>query len=186
MAQATYDAFNSEKASRKVGDCKHSNREELFENVGLVKGNPFKYEVTKYLYASELSDECLTGPWILGTNSSWIGYVAVTTDAGKAASGRRDIVIAWRGTVQTMKLMTNLHWALESAAVIMPSKPSNLLFGDDKPMVHRGFLSIYTDKDEKSEFNKTSTARDQVSFTTSRSMFCTWYICSNHSFFFFF
>lgn len=168
MAQAAYDAFNSEAASKNVGKCKYP-KEDLFENVGLVNGNPFKYEVTKYLYAqSDLAGGILINPLILGTKLSWIGYVAVATDEGKAALGRRDILIAWRGTVLTEEMMKDLDHALESAAVILPPKPSNLLFGDDKPRVHRGFLSIYTSEDPLTKPNEASSARDQVSFATNR------------------
>uniref|UniRef100_A0A0E0FZF2 Phospholipase A1 n=1 Tax=Oryza nivara TaxID=4536 RepID=A0A0E0FZF2_ORYNI len=77
--------------------------------------------------------------------SNWIGYVAVATDEGKAALGRRNIFVAWRGTV---------HSSMAPPKDLLRDKASDA-------MVHRGWLSMYTSSDSESSHNKDN-ARDQV------------------------
>ncbi|KAK9995952.1 hypothetical protein SO802_020638 [Lithocarpus litseifolius] len=134
MAQATYDAFGTEKMSKFAGSSQYV-KKDFFSKVNLKKGNPFKYRVTKFLYATSNSD------------------FLMPIDEGKAVSGRRDIVIAWRGTVQTLEWINDLEFILVSA--------SKLLGDKDDPKVHQGWYSIYTSDDVRSPFNKTS-ARNQV------------------------
>ncbi|KAE8707568.1 Phospholipase A1-II 1 [Hibiscus syriacus] len=158
MGQATYDAFNTEKASKHAGSSLYG-KKDFFSNVGLEKGNPYRYQVTKFFYATSqiqvpeafivksLSREA----WSKELN--WIGYVAVVTDEGKHVLGRRDIVIPWRGTVETLEWIDDFEFNFVS-----PDK----IFGvpcDAK--VHDGWYSIYTSADPRSLYNKTS-ARDQV------------------------
>ncbi|KAI7739951.1 hypothetical protein M8C21_029353, partial [Ambrosia artemisiifolia] len=143
MAQAVRDAFNAEKVSKHAGAClyKPSN---LLSRVQIEQGNPYKYKVTKYIYGTSavhlpsfLVKSLSREAWC--KESNWIGYVAVATDEGKVALGRRDIVVAWRGTV---------------------SAP-DIFRGDDHVKIQRGWHSIYTTYDPKSSFNKSS-ARHQV------------------------
>ncbi|XP_050224161.1 phospholipase A1-IIgamma-like [Mercurialis annua] len=158
MAQATYDAFNTQKASKFAGASLYA-KGNFFANVGLSNGNPYKYEVTKFLYATSrihlpeafmitsLSREA----W--SKESNWMGYVAVATDEAAAALGRRDIVIAWRGTVQTLEWVNNFQFILDSAPKV---------FGESSDCkVHQGWYSIYTSDDSRSPYNSKS-ARDQV------------------------
>ncbi|KAK4259652.1 hypothetical protein QN277_005962 [Acacia crassicarpa] len=158
--QATYDTFISETNSKYAGASKYA-KKNLFARVGLEIGNPFKYSVTKYLYATSqipvpdafivksLSREC----W--SKESNWIGYVAVATDEGKAVLGRRDIMVAWRGTIRTLEWINNFQFLLLPAPIIFGGS------GLTDPKVHEGWYCMYTSDDPRSPFNTTS-ARDQV------------------------
>ncbi|XVF25674.1 hypothetical protein REPUB_Repub13aG0234000 [Reevesia pubescens] len=84
--------------------------------------------------------------------AAYFGYVAVATDEGKAVLGRRDILVAWRGTI------TQTEWLADAKLFQTSAKE---LFGTDFAQVHSGFLSIYTGKIANSPYAKTS-ARDQV------------------------
>ncbi|MCD7448569.1 hypothetical protein HAX54_044173 [Datura stramonium] len=150
MPQAICDSFNSEIASKNLGRNRYS-KKNLFTRVGLDKNNPYKYEVTKYVYGA--SDVPSKTKKIKVSN--WIGFVAVATDEGKVALGRRDILIAWRGTMCPAEFNDDDDWVL-----VRPTK----IFGEntDNILVHRGFYSVYTSLNEASKFNRTTSARDQV------------------------
>ncbi|KVI01028.1 hypothetical protein Ccrd_020713 [Cynara cardunculus var. scolymus] len=161
MAQATYDAFNSVKVSKYAGSSRYA-RKNLFSRVGISQGRPLnKYRVSKYIYATSsvaVPDAFITKSlsreaW--SKESNWMGFVAVATDDGKAVLGRRDIVIAWRGTIQTLEWVNDFGFALVSGPKIFGEN------NNDDPKIHQGWYSIYTTDDPRSPYNKTS-ARDQV------------------------
>ncbi|OMO76292.1 Lipase, class 3 [Corchorus capsularis] len=148
--QAVIDAFNGEKASKWAGFSRYS-MDDFFSKVGLEISNPYKYKITKFFYARS---EIQILDWFSAGESNWMGYVAVATDEGKAVLGRRDILIAWRGTMRNLELVNDLQADLVSIEDI---------FGDinEDSKVHHGWHSIYTAKDSESIYNKTS-AREQA------------------------
>ncbi|GLT66590.1 hypothetical protein SLA2020_389470 [Shorea laevis] len=77
--QAIYDAFIGDEKSKNCGLPRYAKRH-LFSKVGLEKGNPYKYEVTKYFYAT--TDISSTSGFIKKSraadppagDSNWIGF----------------------------------------------------------------------------------------------------------------
>lgn len=122
----------------------NASKQEFFTKACLVKGNPYKYEVTHFIYAGSAD-----------VASAWIGYVAVSTDEGRQVLGRRDVLVAWRGTLTGSEWFNDL-WFLQQA-------PADLFsaLGAYNAEVHGGFLSLYTGTVSDSDHNKTS-AREQV------------------------
>ncbi|XP_049346690.1 phospholipase A1-IIbeta-like [Solanum verrucosum] len=139
LAHVTYDTFILEKASKYAGASRYS-MEHLLSKAGL---DPSKYRVTKYFYGTSsmpLPDAFITKSlsreaWI--KESNFMGYIAVATDEGKVSLGRRDIVIAWRGTIQTLKWVNDLQF------ILIPG-PEVFGKGGLLPLVHHGFYNIYT------------------------------------------
>ncbi|CAM0953822.1 unnamed protein product [Alopecurus aequalis] len=157
LAEATYDGFNDNRDSQDAGQCTYSPAN-LLAASGV--SHPEYYAVTRFLYAT-----CDKRPWrALPSSSSvtealfvqpvttemrvglswkqtnWIGYVAVATDDGAKALGRRDIVVAWRGTDKGVEMSKDLAiWYASAATVLGPYSHD---FKDAK--VHHGFLSVYT------------------------------------------
>ncbi|CAH2038771.1 unnamed protein product [Thlaspi arvense] len=122
-----------------------------------------RYNVTKYIYATasiklpicfivkSLSKEASR------VQTNWMGYIAVATDEGKAMLGRRDIVVAWRGTLQPYEWANDFDFPLESAVSVFPVADPK-----DAPRVGSGWLDVYTASDSNSPYDTTS-AREQVS-----------------------
>ncbi|XP_016498152.1 phospholipase A1-IIgamma-like [Nicotiana tabacum] len=159
-AEVTYDTFISETASKYAGASRYS-MENLFAKVGL---DPSKYRVTNFFYATSsiplpsafLVKSLSREAW--NKESNFMGYIAVATDEGKVALGRRDIVIAWRGTIQTLEWVNDLEFLLIPGPKVFGNGGLVPLF---KPLVHHGFYSIYTTENPRSKFNQYS-VRDQV------------------------
>lgn len=149
FAQATYDAFDYDSFSDFCGSCRY-NRHKLFEELHL---NKHGYKVTKYVYSMTNVD---VPSWFDRPNegetwskdSNWMGYVAVSSDSESQRIGRRDIVMAWRGTVAPSEWYSDLKASLEH-------------IGEVGIKVESGFHSIYTCKSESTRYNKLS-ASEQV------------------------
>uniref|UniRef100_A0A6N2L2Y9 Fungal lipase-type domain-containing protein n=1 Tax=Salix viminalis TaxID=40686 RepID=A0A6N2L2Y9_SALVM len=112
FVQATYDAFDFDPLSEFCGSCRY-NRRKLFETLGLTKHG---YKVRKYIYALShvdvpdwLKRSCAT--W--SRDSNWMGYVAVSRKEESQRIGRRDIMVAWRGTVSPSEWFKDLTTSLE-------------------------------------------------------------------------
>ncbi|KAK1274217.1 hypothetical protein QJS04_geneDACA012514 [Acorus gramineus] len=92
------------------------------------------YRVTRRLHATSSIDL----NWVTN-RSTFIGYVAVSTDEGEVARlGRRDIVIAYRGTITCLEWLENLRAGL--TRLDASGQP------DASPMVASGFWSLYTSR----------------------------------------
>ncbi|CAL4955404.1 unnamed protein product [Urochloa decumbens] len=161
LAQATSDAFIADPASPFAGASRYAPG--AFLRRAQAGGEVLDaYRVTRFLYATSgarLPDGLILRPappgaWSLESN--WMGYVAVATDAGAARLGRRDIVVAWRGTKRAAEWANDLDITLVPAAGVVGPGP-----GWSQPAVHRGFLSVYTSSNSTSRFNKQS-AREQM------------------------
>ncbi|KAF3448282.1 hypothetical protein FNV43_RR08995 [Rhamnella rubrinervis] len=153
--QAVVDSFIEDKGSNNIGLSRYIKRH-LFPKVGLVIGNPFDYIVNKYLYASTKNVRPPLDPDLpktLAGYSNWIGYVAVSSDAGTMALGRRDILISLRGTMKQEEWYIDLLSGLVSA--------SDILGMENDPKLHNGWYTYYTTADPESTFN-TASLRDQV------------------------
>ncbi|CAM6099600.1 unnamed protein product [Calypogeia fissa] len=87
---------------------------------------------------------------------NWIGFVAVCTSVEEITRlGRRDIVIAWRGS------KTFFDWIADFMDYMCPAG-----FGPEHVSsalrVEKGFLHLYTSTNPNSRFCKDQSARDQV------------------------
>ncbi|KAJ9695981.1 hypothetical protein PVL29_008310 [Vitis rotundifolia] len=118
------------------------------------------YDVSRYLYATSninLPNFFKKSRWpkVWSKNANWIGYVAVSNDEKSRVLGRRDITIAWRGTV------TRLEWIADLMDFLKPISSENIPCPDRTVKVESGFLDLYTDKDESCKFC-TFSAREQI------------------------
>ncbi|KAG7594844.1 Fungal lipase-like domain [Arabidopsis thaliana x Arabidopsis arenosa] len=154
FAQACYDSFDFDPHSKYCGSCKY-HPSDFFSNLDLHlhKG----YTITRYLYATSninlpnfFQKSKLSSIW--SQHANWMGYVAVATDEEEVTRlGRRDIVIAWRGTV------TYLEWIYDLKDILCSAN-----FGDDPSIkIELGFHDLYTKKEDSCKFSSFS-AREQV------------------------
>nr|CAB3460668.1 unnamed protein product [Digitaria exilis] len=163
LTQATYDGFNQEKRSPHCGACTYGYSDLLATSGAAAAGY---YTITKFFYATSALPvpeaflvlplpDLLPESW--SRESNWMGYVAVATDAGVAALGRRDILVAWRGTMRNLEWVNDFDFTPVSAAPVLgPAAATN-----PAALVHRGFLSVYTSSNPDSKYNQSS-ARDQA------------------------
>lgn len=156
FAQACYDGFDFDPFSKYSGSCKYHYKD-LFEGVGM---SDYGYRVTKYLYAT--SNINLPGFFqrprvqkLWSKHANWMGFIAVATDEQEIERlGRRDIVVAWRGTV------TYLEWIADLMDFLRPAE-FNHVHPHADVKVESGFLNLYTAEDKDCRYCKSS-ARDQL------------------------
>ncbi|KAL2510830.1 Phospholipase A1-Igamma3 [Abeliophyllum distichum] len=153
LAQACYDSFDFDPHSKYCGTCKYQG-EHFFERLGMAdKG----YTLTRYLYATSninlpnfFQKSRLSSIW--SQHANWMGYVAVATDEEEIRRlGRRDIVVAWRGTV------TYLEWIHDLKDILHPAHFRN----DPSIKIESGFFDLYTTKENTCRYCAFS-AREQV------------------------
>ncbi|GMJ00911.1 hypothetical protein like AT2G31100 [Hibiscus trionum] len=130
-----------------VGDISNSNidepdasKEDFFSKAYLVKGNSYKYDVTRFIYVGSDFVE-----------PSWFGYVAVATDEGKRVLGQRDIMVAWRGTSATREWLNDFNCIIQrSASDLSPTTKQH------DATVHYGFHNLYAGTRPGSAHSKTN------------------------------
>lgn len=101
--------------------------------------------------------------------TNWMGYIAVATDQGKAMLGRRDIVVAWRGTLQPYEWANDFDFPLESAISVFPVTDPK-----DNPRIGSGWLDIYTASDSRSPYDTTSAQEQVLTFLFIIVFFSVW------------
>lgn len=145
FVEAAYRSCDFDPSSASYASCCFSKSKLLPESGFPATG----YRVTKNLTATsgiQLPGWAEKGPNWMAMQSSWIGYVAVCNDRREISRlGRRDVVIALRGTA------TGLEWLENMRATLAPLKNDGVFDSDvsdcdcdSGPMVESGFLSLYT------------------------------------------
>ncbi|KAG8388986.1 hypothetical protein BUALT_Bualt02G0182500 [Buddleja alternifolia] len=153
MAQACYDSFDFDPHSKYCGTCKYQGAH-FFQKLGMADRG---YTLTRFLYATSninlpnFFQKAKVGS-IWSQHANWMGYVAVSTDEEEIRRlGRRNIVVAWRGTV------TYLEWIHDLNNILHPAHFRN----DPSIKIESGFFDLYTTKEETCKFCSYS-AREQV------------------------
>ncbi|XAR63267.1 Phospholipase A(1) [Bertholletia excelsa] len=138
FVEAAYRAFDFDIMSPTYGTCRFP-RSSLLERSGLPGTG---YRLTKNLRATSSirlprwMDSYDLPSW-MAARSTWIGYVGVCEDREEIERlGRRDVVVAYRGTATCLEWLENLRANLTH----LPGCATT--FGE--PMVERGFFSLYT------------------------------------------
>ncbi|XP_042490113.1 phospholipase A(1) DAD1, chloroplastic-like [Macadamia integrifolia] len=136
---ATYNAFDFDPSSPSYAKCRFP-KSSLFRRCGLPHTG---YQVTKNLHATSgitMPRWAGKAPNWFSNQTSWIGYVAVCEDEDEIARlGRRDVVVAYRGTATCLEWFENLRATLTH----LPGK-TNVDIDEPEPMVAKGFLNLYT------------------------------------------
>ncbi|OWM73338.1 phospholipase A1-IIdelta [Punica granatum] len=178
--QATYDTFINDQNSKYCGASRYG-KKDFFQKVMMENGED--YRVVGFLYGTARVSEAETlmfhsmsrEAW--DRESNWIGFIAVTSDEKSQQLGRREIYVAWRGTIRDYEWINVLGAAPESIESLLNTKDdnNNVAKGngdksssssddddDEKvPKVMKGWVTVYITDDPKSSFTKLS-ARTQL------------------------
>ncbi|KAL3537079.1 hypothetical protein ACH5RR_000445 [Cinchona calisaya] len=145
FVEAAYRACNFDPSSPSYAKCQFSKRKLLVQSGFSDTG----YRITANLNATsgiQLPKWIQNSPNWMATRSSWIGYVAICQDKRVISKlGRRDVVIALRGTVTCLEWLENLRATLTP----LPSNNLNTQLASNNtliPLVESGFLSLYTSR----------------------------------------
>ena len=142
FVEAAYKSFEFDPSSPNYATCRFP-KSTLFERCGLPNTG---YKVTKHLRATsgiQLPSWVDKAPSWVATQSSYVGYVAVCDNKEEIKRlGRRDVVIAYRGTTTCLEWLENLHANLTHIPCNMRGHDESM--DEIGPMVESGFLSLYT------------------------------------------
>ncbi|XP_010064368.2 galactolipase DONGLE, chloroplastic-like [Eucalyptus grandis] len=154
FVNACYKAFDLDPTSKRHLSCKYG-KANMLGQVGLEDSG---YQVTKYIYATpDINFPIQNGV----PRGRWVGYVAISSDDEVVKKlGRRDLLIAFRGTV------TNYEWIASLMSSLTPARldPRNCR---PEVKVESGFLSMYTSKERSGKFGLGS-CREQLLSEVSR------------------
>ncbi|KAK4267905.1 hypothetical protein QN277_024627 [Acacia crassicarpa] len=138
FVEAAYKSFEFDPSSPSYAACKYP-KNRLFDGCGFSSTG---YKVTKHLRATSgirLPRWIEKAPNWVATKSSYIGYVAVCDNKEEIKRlGRRDVVIAFRGTTTCLEWLENLR------ATLTHLRCTTTEIDDSDAMVESGFLSLYT------------------------------------------
>ncbi|KAK7340459.1 hypothetical protein VNO77_21162 [Canavalia gladiata] len=140
FVEAAYRSFDFDTSSPTYATCRYS-KASLLTRTGMKKSG---YRITKNLRATcgvKLPKWISSVSQLPRVQSSWIGYVAVCQDKEEITRlGRRDVVIALRGTATSLEWLENLRATLTNLPNHMGGNAS------EGCMVENGFLSLYVSK----------------------------------------
>ncbi|KAL4567240.1 hypothetical protein LXL04_022817 [Taraxacum kok-saghyz] len=137
FVEAAYQSFDFDPSSPTYASCRYT-KSSILERSGVHRSG---YRVTKHLHATSsipLPRWIQRMPRWMQVQSSWVGYVAVCEDEKEISRlGRRDVVIALRGTATCLEWLENLR------ATLTPCNGDDSGEQKDGPMVEAGVLSLY-------------------------------------------
>lgn len=178
FAQMCYDNFEDKQWSKYAGSAKYS-KQNVFEKLQKPDTG---YQVTRYLYVTcenplpgVIQSSLSSTRW--DVQSNWMGFVAVAVDPKEIQRlGRRDIVVSWRGTMETIEWLVDAQ--IQLAPMTLAPDPQAGCEGNSKPAilkpkVEKGFWSLYTCKRSSSQFNQKSASEQvcSVLFTFTSPLF---------------
>ncbi|CAO2153325.1 unnamed protein product [Urochloa humidicola] len=133
FVRAAYVSFDDQTPS--YGSCRFPTRS-LLRRSGLPETG---YQVTRLLHAASTSAPTWLSP--PPCSSSYIGYVAVCHDEDEIERlGRRDVVVAFRGTATCGEWLDNFN----SSLTRLPPPSSYGEEDEEEPMMEGGFWRLFT------------------------------------------
>ncbi|XP_040384699.1 phospholipase A(1) DAD1, chloroplastic-like [Oryza brachyantha] len=136
FVRAAYASFNFDSGAPSYGCCR-------FPSSSLLRRSRLPetgYRVAQLLHAASTS-----APRWLSCRSSYIGYVAVCDDEEEIERlGRRDVVIAFRGTATCSEWVDNFKSTLAHLPPTTSRRSADAGDGEAAPMVESGFWRLFT------------------------------------------